>query len=484
MNDRTLWTGLGALATVAVIGGAAGVVATRHAHAQAAPHAVVATAVVAPDFSAIVERNGAAVVNITVSGVREPSADDDSAGGMPVDPNDPFFQFFRRLLPPGAAAPTPAPQRVRGVGSGFIVSPDGTIITNAHVVDGADEVSVKLTDHREFKAKVLGSDKKADVAVLKIDARDLPVVPVGKARDLKVGQWVLAIGSPFGFENTVTAGVVSAKHRSLPDESYVPFIQTDVAVNPGNSGGPLFDVRGDVVGINSQIYSGTGGYQGLSFAIPIELAMKVKDQIVAHGHASHARLGVTVQPVSQALAQAFGLSRPEGALVASVEPDSAAAKVGLKAGDIILATNGTPIAESGDLGARVGGSAPGTRMGLDVWRDGQHRRLVATLSDSEAGTSTAANGHSADGKLGLALRALRPDERREAGVASGGLLVEAVDGAAAQAGVQPGDVLLSIDGRVLERVDQLRDAMKRHHGPVALLIQRNGGRVFVPVPLG
>ncbi|MEZ5726538.1 MAG: PDZ domain-containing protein [Burkholderiaceae bacterium] len=212
--------------------------------------------------------------------------------------------------------------------------------------------------------------------------------------------------------------------------------------------------------------------------------MKVKDQIVAHGHASHARLGVTVQPVSQALARAFGLSKPEGALVASVEPDSAAAKVGLKAGDIILATNGTPIVESSDLGARVGGSAPGTRMGLDVWRDGQHRRLVATLSDSEAATSTTANGHSADGKLGLALRALRPDERREAGVASGGLLVEAVDGAAAQAGVQPGDVLLSIDGRVLERVDQLRDAMKRHHGPVALLIQRNGGRVFVPVPLG
>ena len=236
---------------------------------------------------------------------------------------------------------------MHGEGSGFIVSPDGLILTNAHVVRDAKDVTVKLTDRREFAAKVLGADPKTDVAVLKIDAKDLPMVPLGKVtRACRVGEWVLAIGSPFGFENSVTAGVVSAKGRSLPDDSFVPFIQTDVAVNPGNSGGPLFNTRGEVVGINSQIYSHTGGYQGLSFAIPIDVATRVKDQIVATGKASHARLGVTVQEVNQTLADSFSLDRPEGALVASVDPSSPAEKAGLKSGDVIRKFNGQPIVDA------------------------------------------------------------------------------------------------------------------------------------------
>jgi S1-C subfamily serine protease len=274
-----------------------------------------------PDFSAITAQYGPAVVNVSVTGKARASEDTPVAGrGQREDPfgNDPFFEFFRRFQQgQGQAVPRDTP--VRGQGSGFIVSADGIILTNAHVVRDATEVTVKLTDRREFVAKVLGADPKTDVAVLKIDARDLPVVALGRTSDLRVGEWVLAIGSPFGFENTVTAGVVSAKGRSLPDDSAVPFIQTDVAVNPGNSGGPLFNARGEVIGINAQIYSRTGGYQGLSFAIPIDLALGIKDKLVAHGKVEHARLGVIVQEVNQALADSFKLDRPEGALVSAVE---------------------------------------------------------------------------------------------------------------------------------------------------------------------
>lgn len=321
----------------------------------------------APDFAAIVERYGPAVVNITVTGAaRHASASE----GMPgFAPGDPMWEFFRRFGP-GIPQPPGEGQFARGQGSGFIVSPDGVILTNAHVVADAQEVRVKLTDRREFNAKVVGFDKLTDVALIRIDARNLPTVRLGDPAAVRVGDPVLAIGAPFGFENTATSGIVSAKSRSLPDETYVPFIQTDVAVNPGNSGGPLFNARGEVIGINSQIYSRTGGYQGLSFAIPIDVATKVQQQLAAHGKVIRGRLGITIQDVDQALADAFHLPRPQGALVSSVEPGSAAEKAGLKPGDVILSLDGAPVEHSGDLPARVADMKPGTRASLEVQRDG------------------------------------------------------------------------------------------------------------------
>ena len=442
-----------------------------------------------PDFSKITDRYGPAVVNISVSGVRHTSAEGEEAAaarGLPpgIDPDDPFFEFFRRFQAQGGGRPERS-QPVRGQGSGFVVSADGLILTNAHVVRDASEVIVKLTDRREFKARVLGSDPKTDVAVLKIDAKDLPTVPLGSARDLKVGEWVLAIGSPFGFENSVSAGVVSAKGRSLPDDSFVPFIQTDVAVNPGNSGGPLFNSRGEVVGINSQIYSQSGGYQGLSFAIPIELATQVKDQIVATGKASHARLGVSVQEVNQTLADSFQLDKPEGALVSSVEAGGPADKAGLKPGDVIRLANGQRIVASGDLPALIGQSAPGSQMTLEVWRQGQTETLTAKLgdaSDKKAQVAQALDGVG-QGKLGLALRPLQPQEKRGAGVSSG-LVVEDVGGPAALAGVQPGDLLMAVNGTPVQSVDQVRAAVAKSAKSVALLIRRAGDTIFVPVRLG
>jgi serine protease Do len=321
--------------------------------AQAAPAPVAAAPVARtigalPDFAGLVEQTGPAVVNITTAGMRK-------------------TQF-----PPS-----------QGMGSGFIASADGLVLTNAHVVLGASEVTVKLTDRREFRAKVLGADPATDVAVLRIDAKGLPAVKFGDPARARVGDWVVAIGSPFGFENSVTAGIVSAKGRSLPGDAYVPFIQTDVAVNPGNSGGPLFNMAGEVIGINSQIYSRSGGYQGLSFAIPIDVALRVKDQIVATGRAAHARLGVTAQPVDQALAQSFGLERTEGALIAEVVPGSAAEKAGLKAGDVVLKFNGKPVGASGELAAMVGQSSPGDKVRLEIVREGKKRELSATLGVAE-----------------------------------------------------------------------------------------------------
>jgi len=376
---------------------------------------------------------------------------------------------------------------VRGEGSGFIIDANGIVLTNAHVVKGASDVTVKLTDRREFRAKVLGADPKTDIAVLKIDARNLPTVTLGNSADLKVGDWVLAIGSPFGFENTVTAGVVSAKGRSLPDDSYVPFIQTDAAVNPGNSGGPLFNARGEVVGINSQIYSRSGGFQGLSFAIPIEVATRVEQQIVATGHVEHARLGVAVQEVNQAFADSFKLPRPEGALVANVDGGGPADKAGLKVGDVILKVNGRPIVASGDLPALVGQQSPGDKVQLEVWRQGRTETLAATLGNANDKAAKVASSDEAVGKgqLGLALRPLQPDEARAAGVDKGqGLMIEDARGPAAKAGVQSGDVLLAINGTPVKDVEQVRAAMARADKSVALLIERDGNKIFVPVRLG
>ena len=374
---------------------------------------------------------------------------------------------------------------IRDRGSGFIVSPDGIIMTNAHVVKDAKEVTVKLTDRREYRAKVLGADAKTDIAVLKIDAKNLPTLALGNTKDLKVGEWVLAIGSPFGFENTVTAGVVSAKGRSLPDDSAVPFIQTDVAVNPGNSGGPLFNARGEVVGINSQIYSRTGGYQGVSFAIPIDLANKIKNQIVATGKVEHARLGVSVQEVNQTLADSFKLDKPEGALIANVEKGGPGDQAGLQTGDVIRKVDGQPIVSSGDLPAAISLATPGAKVQLDIWRKGSAQTVTAKLGNAaDKAAKVATAGDAADqGKLGLALRPLQPEERREAGV-DNGLVVEAARGPAALAGVQAGDVLLAVNGTAVRNIDQVREVVAKSAKSVALLVQRGDDKIFVPVRLG
>ena len=492
---------IAALLAAGILGGVGATAIERaHTHALAqTPPAVTATlpgpttapvpAQTLPSFTEITARNGAAVVNISTSGMRQVADDGDDEGAVAPGQEGPYGDFLRRFgVPPEMFQPGPrqgpGAQPVRGQGSGFIVSPDGLILTNAHVVRDARTVTVKLTDRREFAAKVLGADPKTDVAVLKIDAHKLPTVALGSSKSLQVGEWVLAIGSPFGFENSVTAGVVSAKGRSLPDDSAVPFIQTDVAVNPGNSGGPLFNARGEVVGINSQIYSRSGGYQGLSFAIPIELASRIKDQIVATGKVEHARLGVTVQEVNQAFADSFKLPRPEGALVASVEPGSAAERAGLKSGDVILRANGQPIVASGDLPAQVGMARPGDKLALEVWRQGRAEQLSATLGGARDKTEQVADAAQAGkGKLGLSLRPLAPQEKRAAHV-DGGLLIQQASGAAAMAGVQPGDVLISINGVPASSTEQVRGVVAKADKSVALLIERDGERIFVPVPMG
>lgn len=475
--------------------GGAGVSAFNAVHTAsfaAAPPAMAAAApiqaVAPPDFSQITERYGPAVVNISVTGTTKVSNDSPLAQGDDEDgaSGDPFFEFFRRFQQ-GQGRPGGPQQEMptRGQGSGFIVSADGIILTNAHVVRGAKEVTVKLTDRREFRARVLGADPKTDVAVLKIDAANLPVVALGKTSELKVGEWVLAIGSPFGFENTVTAGVVSAKGRSLPDDSSVPFIQTDVAINPGNSGGPLFNARGEVVGINSQIYSRSGGYQGVSFAIPIDVAGRIKNQIVATGKVEHARLGVAVQEINQAFADSFKLDKPEGALVSSVEKGGPADKAGLQSGDVIRKVNGQPIVSSGDLPAVIGLAAPGDSARLEIWRQGAARELTARLgsADQKVAQADDPKTSAAQGKLGLALRPLRPDEQQETGVESG-LLVQQASGPAALAGVQPGDVLVSVNGTPVRNVEQVRAMVAKSGKSVALLIQRGDSKIFVPLNLG
>jgi serine protease Do len=476
MNATTSRTVAALAIAAAFAGGVAGTqLANRPAHAIAPAAAASVPSAALPDFAAIAQQYGPAVVNIAVSGTRKTGF----PGGQ--DDDNPFSQFFHGV--PFRFGP-PAEVPVQGQGSGFIVGADGIVLTNAHVVQDATEVTVKLTDRREFRAKVLGVDPMTDVAVLRIDAKNLPVVRLGDPARARVGDWVVAIGSPYGFENSVSAGIVSAKGRSLPGDAYVPFIQTDVAVNPGNSGGPLFNLAGEVIGINSQIYSRTGGYQGLSFAIPIDVALKVKDQIVAKGHASHARLGVSVQELNQALAESFGLKRAEGALVAAVVPDSAAGRAGVQPGDVIVKFDGKPIAAAGELSALVGQSAPGDKVTLEILRKGAKQELAATLGAAQPDKSarSAAGADAGEGKVGLAVRQLTPEERRQAQVA-GGLLVEEVAGPAARAGVQPGDIVLMAGGKPVRSVDELRSATSGG-GSVALLVQRGEARIFVPLKLG
>lgn len=474
-----LGAGVGAYSTDALHNARAQAPLSAMAAAAPAPAPVAQSTNVAalPDFSAIAERYGPAVVNISVTAKARPAA------MTPFDDEDlgPFAPFFRRFAVPRQAVP------VRGLGSGFIVDPEGVILTNAHVVDGASEVTVKLTDRREYKAKVLGTDKLTDIAVIKIDAHNLPVVRLGSPDSVKVGEWVVAIGSPYGFENSVTAGIVSAKSRSLPDDTYVPFIQTDVAVNPGNSGGPLFNLRGEVVGINSQIYSQTGGFQGLSFAIPIDVAQKVKDQLQKTGKVTRGRLGVAIQEVNQQLARSFGLERPMGALVSSVEPDSPAAKAGLKSGDIILKFNGKDINRSADLPALVADVKPGTRSTMQVWRERGAKELSVTVGEMKPDRTLAHNDGADHGRLGLAVRPLAPEEKRASGE-SGGLVVEGASGPAAEAGIQPGDIVLAVNGVPVQSVEQLRGLIGKGGKNVALLIARDTGNgtahIFVPIDLG
>jgi serine protease Do len=442
-----------------------------------APAALAPVAANLPDFAGIVEESGPAVVNISISGQRKVAnaePDEDDSG-------DPMAPFFRRFQPPSEGEAPP----VRGQGSGFVVRPDGVILTNAHVVDGAKEVTVKLADRREFTAKVIGIDKPTDTAVLKIDADGLPTVRLGSPGKTGVGEWVLAIGSPFGFENTVTAGIVSAKSRSLPEEGYVPFIQTDVAVNPGNSGGPLLNARGEVIGINSQIYSRTGGYQGLSFAIPIDVAMKVEQQLLDKGRVSRGRLGVGVQDLTPALAESFGLPKPEGALVGQVPPDGPAAKAGIQPGDVILALDGQPVRDSKELPPRVADIKPGTDANLTIWRDRKPQEVTLKVGELDQPEAQAAKEtpEAAKGRLGLAVRPLSPEERQEAGVKNG-VLVAKVAGPAAKAGIQPGDLILSFNGQPITEVEQLRDLADKAGKRVAILIQRGGNAMFVPVDLG
>ncbi|MCZ8106013.1 MAG: Do family serine endopeptidase, partial [Burkholderiales bacterium] len=355
---------------------------------------------------------------------------------------------------------------------------------NAHVVNGADEITVRLTDRREFRAKLVGLDPQTDVAVLRIDAKGLPTVRLGDPSRVKVGEPVLAIGSPYGFENTVTAGIVSAKSRSLPDDTYVPFIQTDVAVNPGNSGGPLFDARGEVIGINSQIYSRTGGFQGLSFAIPIDVASQVQAQLVEHGKVVRGRFGVSIQELDQSLARAFGLEAPRGALVTGVEPGSPAAAAGLKTGDVIVALDGAPISRSAELPARVAGMKPGQRASLEVLRERRPQTMSIVVGGAEPVRTAQAEPAAvpAASRLGLSVRELRPGEAGAGEPA--GLLVESAGGPAAQAGIRPGDRILSVNGAPVATVAQLRDRVKAAGDAVALLIQREDARVFVPLRLG
>ena len=474
----------GALVTVALLLGACGrqqdaahPVATAPVQNALPPSPGTTAAAVRglPDFTELVARYGPSVVNIAVVEKSRP-VDADT-------PDDPLHDFLRRFgaQPRGGAEP-PA----HGEGSGFIVSPDGTILTNAHVVADASEVTVRLTDRREFTAKVVGVDQRTDVAVIKIDGKDLPTVRFGDASKLRPGEWVIAIGSPFGFDNSVTAGIVSATSRSLPDGQYTPFIQTDAAVNPGNSGGPLFNMAGEVVGINSQIYSRTGGFMGISFAIPIDIAINVKDQLVKTGRVQRGRIGVLIQDVGQQLADSFGLDRPRGALVSQVETAGPAAKAGLKAGDVILGVNGQAIERSGQLSSVISQFKPGTRVDLEVWRERASRKIQVEVAELKEGRITRVGTDEAQrggAKLGLSLRPLAPAERRAAGV-DAGLVVEEVSGAAASADVRAGDIVVGANGQRVATVEEFDAQVEKSKRSIALLVSRGGSTIFIPIRIG
>jgi serine protease Do len=451
-----------------------------------------------PDFTRLVEDHGSAVVNIsTTQAVRRTNVPQ-----MPNIEDEEVLEFFRRFIPrqPGQPGPGqgpgqgPGPGRPesRSLGSGFIISADGYILTNAHVIEGADEVTVRFTDKRDFKAKVIGSDRRTDVALIKIEAANLPVVKFGDPARLKVGEWVIAIGSPFGFENTVTAGIVSAKGRSLPAENFVPFIQTDVAINPGNSGGPLFNMRGEVVGVNSQIYSRTGGFMGLSFAIPIDLALDIQKQLREKGRVSRGRIGVVIQEVSKDLATSFGLDRPRGALVNSVEKGSPADKAGVEATDIITKFDGKPVEASGDLPRIVGSTRPGSKVDLEVWRKGGTRPLSITVGELQEERLAARDAPRAQkpaevaaNRLGIVVAELSPKQKEDLKLSHGLVVTEVRPESRAE--VRRGDVILTMVHKgqhtELKSVEQLNKMLAGldKSAVITLQVRRGEATAFVTV---
>lgn len=475
---------------VAAIIGSLG--AYRIGIAQTLPAAPLSASATLPDMTSIAAQFSPVVVNISVRGTRKVSTAGDASGADTGDAAgaqdaDAMRDFLRRFQQRFGGLPPQMQMPVRGEGSGFIVSPEGLILTNAHVISDADEVLVKLTDRREFIAKVLGSDKMTDIAVLKIDALGLPAAPLTRPSPLRVGEWVMAIGSPFGFESTVTAGVISSTRRTLPGDGSVAFIQTDAAINPGNSGGPLINMRGEVVGINSQIFTLSGGYQGLSFAIPIDVAQRIKEQILRTGQVRHAKFGVGVQEVDQTLAEALKLQKTSGALVNEVMDDSAAQRAGLESGDVVLEFNGQAVALAGDLSANISLAQPGDQVDLKVWHRGALRTLHARLSDAtEPAVPTqtiAATAANPTGRFGLLLSEQKAESKQETKRASG-LLIDGVSGAAERAGVQSGDLLLAINGEPVTSIAQAGAAAARASKSVALLLQRDGMKIYVPMRLG
>jgi len=452
----------------------------------------IANAVELPDFTALVEKQGAAVVNISTT--QERSEKPQLPLPFPgMDESDPMFDFFRKFIPRQHEFPGSDPDN-QSLGSGFIISTDGYILTNAHVVEDAEEILVRLADKREYSAKVIGADARSDVALIKIEASGLPRVVLGDPERLKVGEWVVAIGSPFGFDQSVTAGIVSAKGRSLPDENFVPFIQTDVAINPGNSGGPLFNLKGEVVGINSQIYSRTGGFMGLSFAIPIDVAMDVQQQLRTKGRVQRGRIGVAIQEVTRDLADGFGLPRASGALISSVEADGPAAQAGLQQGDVIVRFAGKEVDASSDLPRIVAAAQPGSVVALDVYRAGVLLSLKVTVGEwqdpKEPPVADAApRGAPVSNKLGLVLSSPTVVQRRERGITEG-LIVDRSQGAAARAEIQQGDVILAIviGGRQrklgsVEEFNRLVGALETGQ-QVTLLVRRGDANSYVSLRAG
>jgi serine protease Do len=436
-----------------------------------------------PDFTPLVESNAPTVVNIsTTQQVKRPAWPGAEMPGAP-EGDGPFNDFLRRYF--GEEEIPPELFDNKSLGSGFIVSSDGYILTCAHVVENATEIMVRLTDRREYTAKVIGADRRSDVALLKIDATGLPQARIGNPEKVRVGEWVLAIGSPFGFESSATAGIVSAKGRSLPRENYVPFIQTDVAINPGNSGGPLFNLQGEVIGINSQIYSRTGGFMGLSFAVPIDIAMQVSKQLKASGRVQRGWIGVTIQDVTRELAESFGMKRPYGALIADVLPDGPAAKSDLRVGDVVVEYEGHRINLSADLPPLVGQTAPGTRARLGIIRNGQSQTASVTIAElpEEAGETRPAppSGPERTGVLGMLLKDLTPAQRKQLGVNQGVLVEKVTEGPALKAGVRPGDVILQVQGKPMRSVAELRELAPQlpRNKSVPVLVRRGAAALFL-----
>ncbi len=450
-----------------------------------------AQAQVLPDFAELAEKQGGAVVNVSTTQV----VLGQRYHGFPFDEDDPAFEFFKRFGPRMPGIPNmPREFENKSLGSGFIISQDGYILTNAHVVDGADEVVVKLTDKRELKAKVIGSDKRTDVALIKIEASGLPMVRLGDPAKLRVGEWVAAIGSPFGFENTVTAGIVSAKGRSLPQENFVPFIQTDVAINPGNSGGPLFNMKGEVVGINSQIYSRSGGYQGIAFAIPIDVAMEVQAQLRASGKISRGRIGVAIQEVTKELADSFGLGKVQGALVASVEKSGPADRAGIEAGDVILRFGDKAVGQSSDLPRIVGNTKPGTKAAMQVWRGGVARDLSVTVAEiqDEPAARNGRRGKSAEpaaaNRLGLVLIEPTAEQKRQLGIRHGLVIDEVREGGRGE--LRRGDIILALTQRgtqtEVRTIEQFNGLLAKSDkdSNITLLVKRGDSQTFVTIKGG